>query len=62
MVFRISFRTLPLSYSICGFLPRIYLPTFGFQSNKEIYYTYVLVSIVERDQETFQVLVNGSSC
>ena len=53
MVFRISFRTLPLSYSICGFLPRIYLPTFGFQSNKEIYYPYVLVSIIERDQETF---------
>ena len=53
MVFRISFRTLPLSYSICGFCPGYTCLRLVFKVTKKIYYPYVLVSIVERDQETF---------
>ena len=63
--FCISFRTLLvsfalLSYSICGFRR-------GYTCLRMIYkqrnlLSFVLVSIVERAQETFSVLVNVSSC
>ena len=65
LVFRISFRTLLvsfalLSYSVCGFRR-------GYTCLRMIYkqrnlLSFVLVSIVERAQETFSVLVNVSSC
>ena len=65
LVFRVSFRTLLvsfalLSYSICGFRR-------GYSCLRMIYkqrnlLSFVLVSIVERAQETFSVLVNVSSC
>ena len=63
--FCISFRTLLvlfalLSYSTCGFRR-------GYTCLRMIYkqrnlLSFVLVSIVERAQETFSVLVNVSSC